>query len=42
MEHIGDAYQVRDDNWRFTAKDGKSYETDECMGQLSIDDWILG
>ncbi|MDF2510446.1 MAG: hypothetical protein K0S04_312 [Herbinix sp.] len=40
MEHIGDAFQVREPNWRFTATNGKSYEADGCIGQMTVEEWL--
>lgn len=40
MEHIGDAYQVRDNGWRFTSNDGKAYDTDKYIGQMTVDEWL--
>ncbi len=39
--HLGDAYQVRNDDFILTSKDGKSYETGGCIGQMTIDDWLI-
>lgn len=39
--HLGDAYQVRNDDWILTSKDGKSYEPNVLQGQMTIDDWLI-
>jgi DNA (cytosine-5)-methyltransferase 3A len=38
--HLGDAYQVRNDDFILTSKDGKTYEYHNgCLGQITVDEW---
>jgi DNA (cytosine-5)-methyltransferase 3A len=38
--HLGDAYQVRNDDFILTTKEGKSYESSGLIGQMTIDEWV--